>query len=112
MAKSTFDITKFRKKLTEKMGIPTGFNDPKIWLDSGNYALNRLISGDYSRGVPLGKVTMFAGESGCLPESAKVKIRCDESLLRGREKPHINGEEIQIDSLDPIEKEITVGELK
>ena len=60
----TYDISKFRKKLTEKMNIPTGFNDPKIWLDTGNYALNRLISGDYSRGVPLGKVTMFAGESG------------------------------------------------
>ena len=64
MASKTIDLTKFRKNLTEKLGIPTGFNDPKIWLDTGNYALNRLISGDYSKGVPLGKVTMFAGESG------------------------------------------------
>lgn len=64
MASKTVDLTKFRKNLTDKLNIPTGFNDPKIWLDTGNYALNRLISGDYSRGVPLSKVTMFAGESG------------------------------------------------
>ena len=60
----TFDVSKFRNRLTDKLGIPTGFNDPEIWLDTGNYALNRLISGDYNRGVPLGKVTMFAGETG------------------------------------------------
>ena len=64
MAGGTYDVSKFRKKLTDKLGIPTGFNDPKIWLDTGNYALNRLISGDYNRGVPLSKVTMFAGEAG------------------------------------------------
>lgn len=64
MTQSTVDLTKFRKLLTGKLNIPVGFSDPKIWLDTGNYAFNRLISGDYDRGVPLGKVTMFAGESG------------------------------------------------
>lgn len=60
----TFDVTKFRRQLTTKMDIPVGFSDPKIWINTGNYALNRLISGDYNRGIPLSKVTMFAGESG------------------------------------------------
>lgn len=60
----TFDVTKFRKTLTTKMNLPIGFNDPKIWINTGNYALNRLISGDYHKGIPLSKVTMFAGESG------------------------------------------------
>ena len=64
MVKGTIDVSKFRKHLTDKLGIPVGFSDPKIWLDSGNYALNRLISGSYEQGVPLGKVTMFAGETG------------------------------------------------
>ena len=41
-----------------------GFNDPTDWISTGNYALNYLISGDFNRGVPLGKVTVFAGESG------------------------------------------------
>lgn len=60
----TFDPTKFVRKLTEKMDIPVGFSDPKIWINTGSYALNRLISGDYYRGVPLSKVTMLAGETG------------------------------------------------
>ena len=34
------------------------------WVSTGNYCLNRLISGDFNKGVPLGKVTVFAGESG------------------------------------------------
>ncbi len=58
----TFDATKLRKTLTDKLNILIGFSDPKIWIDTGNYALNRLISGDYDKGVPLSKVTMFAGE--------------------------------------------------
>ena len=41
-----------------------GFNDPTDWISTGNYALNYLISGDFNRGIPLGKVTVFAGDSG------------------------------------------------
>lgn len=71
-----FDISKFRKTLTKSIdGLSVGFNDPKTWISTGNYALNYLISGDFTKGVPLGKVTMFAGESGCLPEYAKVFIK-------------------------------------
>ena len=61
---STIDLTKFKKHVTGKLNIPIGFSDPKVWIDTGNYALNRLISGDYAKGVPLSKVTMFAGETG------------------------------------------------
>ena len=60
----TVDVTKFRKHVTGKLNIPIGFSDPKIWIDTGNYAFNRIISGDYNNGVPLSKVTMFAVESG------------------------------------------------
>ena len=71
-----FDLSKLRKDLTKSIdGISFGFKDPTDWIDTGNYALNYLISGDFYRGVPLGKVTVFAGESGCLPETAMVKIR-------------------------------------
>ena len=44
--------------------MSTGFHDPSDWISTGNYALNYLISGDFFKGVPLGKVTVFAGESG------------------------------------------------
>ena len=64
MAKA-FDISKFRKSITKSIdGLGIGFNDPTDWISTGNYALNYLISGDFFRGVPLGKVTVFAGESG------------------------------------------------
>lgn len=60
-----FDISKFRKSLTKSItGISTGFNDPDIWVSTGSYGLNYLISGDFFKGVPMGKVTVFAGESG------------------------------------------------
>jgi recombination protein RecA len=60
-----FDIGKFRKDITKSIeGLSIGFNDPTDWVSTGNYALNYLISGDFNKGVPLGKVTVFAGESG------------------------------------------------
>ncbi len=60
-----FDITKFRKDITKSIpGLSVGFHDPKTWIHSGNYALNYGISGNFEQGIPLGKVTMFAGQSG------------------------------------------------
>ena len=60
-----FDASKFRKEITKSIdGLSIGFNDPTDWISTGNYTLNYLISGDFHKGVPLGKVTVFAGESG------------------------------------------------
>jgi len=65
MATKAFDPSKFRTTLTKSIqGMSSGFNDPTDWISTGNYALNYLISGDFNKGVPLGKVTVFAGESG------------------------------------------------
>jgi len=73
-----FDVAKFRKDITKSIeGLSIGFNDPTDWISTGNYALNYLISGDFHKGVPLGKVTVFAGESG----SGKSYI-CSGNLVR------------------------------
>ena len=73
-----FDVAKFRKDITKSIeGLSIGFNDPTDWVSTGNYALNYLISGDFNKGVPLGKVTVFAGESG----SGKSYI-CSGNLVR------------------------------
>ena len=73
-----FDIAKFRKDITKSIeGLSIGFNDPTDWVSTGNHALNYLISGDFNKGVPLGKVTVFAGESG----SGKSYI-CSGNLVR------------------------------
>jgi len=60
-----FDVSKFRKSITKSVsGLSVGFRDPDTWISTGNYTLNYLVSNDFHKGVPLGKVTMFAGESG------------------------------------------------
>jgi recombination protein RecA len=77
MAKS-FDISKFRKSITKSIdGLGIGFNDPTDWISTGNYALNYLISGNFNHGVPLGKVTVFAGESG-----AGKSYICSGNIIR------------------------------
>lgn len=80
-----FDISKFRKDLTKSIpGVSVGFHDPDTWVDSGNYALNYGISGDFYKGIPLGKVTMFAGQSG----SGKSYI-CSGNIIRNAQKENI-----------------------
>jgi len=65
MATKSFDPSKFRTQLTKSItGMSAGFNDPTDWISTGSYALNFLISGDFKKGIPLGKVSVFAGESG------------------------------------------------
>jgi RecA/RadA recombinase len=64
MAKA-FDASKFRKSITKAVpGMSVGFRDPDTWISTGNYCLNKLISNDFHKGIPLGKVTVLAGESG------------------------------------------------
>lgn len=78
MATKAFDLSKFRKTLTKSIdGLGVGFNDPTDWISTGNYTLNYLISGDFHKGVPLGKVTVFAGESG-----AGKSFICSGNLVR------------------------------
>ena len=73
-----FDISKFRTSITKAVpGMSVGFTDTIDWIDTGNYALNYLISGQFDRGIPLGRVTCFAGESG----SAKSFI-CSGNLVK------------------------------
>ena len=73
-----FDVSKFRKEITKSIdGLSIGFNDPTDWISTGNYTLNYLISGDFFKGVPMGKVTVFAGESG-----AGKSYICSGNLVR------------------------------
>ena len=73
-----FDLSKFRTGITKSIsGISAGFHDPQDWISTGNHTLNYLISGDFNKGIPLGKVSVFAGESG----SGKSFI-CAGNLVR------------------------------
>jgi len=60
-----FNLTKFKTDFSKKLPeISIGLGRVEKWISTGNYALNYRISGDFFKGIPLGKVTMFAGESG------------------------------------------------
>jgi len=85
MATKAFDLSKFRKTLTKSIdGLGIGFNDPTDWVSTGNYALNYLISGDFNKGIPLGKVTVFAGESG-----AGKSYICSGNIIKNAQKDGI-----------------------
>ena len=80
-----FDVSKFRKNITKSIdGISVGFNDPTDWISTNNYALNYLISGDFNRGIPMGKVTVFAGESG-----AGKSFICSGNLVKNAQQQGI-----------------------
>ena len=94
-----FDLSKFRKSITKSIeGVSIGFNDPTDWISTGNYALNYLISGSFGKGVPLGKVTVFAGESG----SGKSYI-CAGNLIRQAQQQGIYP--ILIDTENALDEE-------
>jgi RecA/RadA recombinase len=85
MATKPFDVSKFRKSITKSIdGISIGFNDPTDWISTNNYALNYLISGDFNKGIPMGKVTVFAGESG-----AGKSFICSGNLVKNAQEQGI-----------------------
>lgn len=80
-----FDVSKFRRDITKSIdGLTFGFNDPTDWISTGNYTLNYLISGDFKKGIPLGKVTVFAGEPG----SGKSYI-CSANIVKNAQQQGI-----------------------
>jgi recombination protein RecA len=85
MATRPFDVSKFRKSITKSIdGISVGFTDPTDWISTNNYALNYLISGDFNKGIPMGKVTVFAGESG-----AGKSFICSGNLVKNAQEQGI-----------------------
>ena len=95
MTVKSLDLTRFRKDITKNIpGLSLGFRDPQVWISTGNYALNYAISGQFQDGgIPLGKVTMLGGQSGCLPIDARVTIRLQGQLM---------GTEISVGSLKDL----------
>lgn len=54
----------FKKTLGKMDSVVTEFGPPQFWASTGNLALNKIISGSFSKGIPQGRVTCFAGPSG------------------------------------------------
>ena len=57
-------LDRFKKDVAKLETVGVGIKTVDNWLSTGNYALNRALSGDYLKGVPDSRVTLFAGPSG------------------------------------------------
>lgn len=54
----------FKKKLDKMASVSLGLKPPGEWWSTGNYALNKALSGSFTRGIPVGRITGFCGPSG------------------------------------------------
>lgn len=54
----------FNKKLEKMETVITDFSPPKFWYSTGNLAVNKIISGSFTKGIPQGRISTLAGPSG------------------------------------------------
>ena len=57
-------LDKFKKDAAKLGTVSVGIKETDEWLSTGNYALNRALSGSFEKGIPLGKISLYAGPSG------------------------------------------------
>ncbi len=95
-------LDKFKKEVSKLSTVGVGIKTTEDWLSTGNYALNRALSGDFMRGIPIGKLTLFAGPSG----SGKSFIAgnlCLEAQQQGYHVLYLDSEHaIDVDYLSKI----------
>lgn len=57
-------LSKFKKSIEKMESVTLGLSSPKYWYSSGNYALNKALTGSYFRAIPQSRITLLAGPSG------------------------------------------------
>jgi hypothetical protein len=67
-------LKEFNKKIDKMETVTTNMSPPSVWYSTGNYALNRILSGSFTRGIPQGRLSVIAGNSGCLPSEEVVQV--------------------------------------
>jgi len=73
-------LTGLNKNL-EKAGFAVGdAAPPQWWVSTGNYVLNKIISGHFDRGIPQGRLTALTGPS----QSGKSFLLCN--IMREAQK--------------------------
>lgn len=88
-------LDKFKKEVAKLDTVGVGIRSTEEWLSTGNYALNRALSGDFKRGIPLSKISLMAGPSG----SGKSFIAGNITLSAQKEGYHV----VYIDSEHAID---------
>ena len=92
------DFLKNFEKDLEKIDVTVGSGEPpRYWYSAGNYALNRIISGSFYKGIPQGRVTGLAGPSG----SGKSFLACNLMREAQQQGAHI----LAIDSENALDED-------
>lgn len=75
MAKDIKSLMKSIRKITESESFASSkYSEVTEWISTGDYGLNRIISGSIYRGIPAGRVVLLGGESQCTPRNQRVNI--------------------------------------
>jgi len=57
-------LTQFEKAIAGEEGIYSSPEPPRYWFSSGNYALNKILSGSFYKALPQGRAVGFVGGAG------------------------------------------------
>ena len=57
-------LTRYKKEVSKLENVSTDFRPPSHWYTTGNFAVNKILSGSFYNGVPQSRVTILAGPSG------------------------------------------------
>ena len=67
-------LKEFKRQVNKLDNVMVGISRPQEWVSTGNYALNFALTGDWHKGIALGRSTAFVGPSGCLPATETVNL--------------------------------------
>ena len=85
---------------------------PKSYISTGNYAVNKIISGSMFRGIPNNRITTFYGESGCVPFNAKVYILCKSNIEIAEEIDYVKDDTVFKDFFESTTPEEKINMLR
>lgn len=57
-------LNNYSKTINKLEGVNTSSAPPTYWFSSGNYVLNKIMSGSFKHGIPQGRVAALCGLSG------------------------------------------------
>ena len=104
-------LDRFKKEVAKLDTVGVGIKGTDIWLSTGNYALNRALSGDYTRGIPLSRLSGFMGPSGS-GKSFIASNLCYQAQQEGYHVLYLDSEHaIDIDYLSKIGVDVSEEKL-
>lgn len=84
MTKFAF-LKDFEKEIKSLKSVGGDIETGKYWISFGNYVLNRVLSGEFDKGIAQGTGMMVAGFSGCLPAGEQVRVYKMNTITRTTE---------------------------